>query len=252
MNARTLRRAIERKQTRQTQKAQARQEAATLLATAVETFDAEYEATKASLLQLQANRRNAQSSTGPKTEAGKAIASRNALKTGLTGRTILLASEDDAILYEHHVQSLVAELHPVGARETGLTQSIADTQWRVARIPSLEYGLYALGRGEFAEEFQTHPEAEAAILIEAKTFLAYQRQLKNLNLQESRLRRQAEKDTAELKRLQELRTASVASPNCQSATPQPQIGFEFSNPAPDILESDLTLDCGLLTRLQAA
>jgi hypothetical protein len=37
-----------------------------------------------SLLQIEANRRNALHSTGPRTEAGRAVASRNALKHGLT------------------------------------------------------------------------------------------------------------------------------------------------------------------------
>ena len=42
-------------------------------------------------------------------------------------------------------------------------------------------------------------------LIQAKIFLVYQRQLNNLSIQENRLRRQREKDTAALKELQEQR-----------------------------------------------
>jgi hypothetical protein len=37
--------------------------------------------------QIEANQRNAQFSTGPTSEAGKAKSSLNAVKTGLTGRT---------------------------------------------------------------------------------------------------------------------------------------------------------------------
>jgi hypothetical protein len=37
------------------------------------------------------------------------------------------------------------ELQPVGERETTLVQNLADTQWRLDRIPGLEFGLFALG-----------------------------------------------------------------------------------------------------------
>ncbi|WP_435016127.1 hypothetical protein TA3x_003687 [Tundrisphaera sp. TA3] len=45
---------------------------------------------------IEANRRNAARSTGPKTEEGKAICRRAALKHGLTGRGIVLPVEDEA------------------------------------------------------------------------------------------------------------------------------------------------------------
>jgi hypothetical protein len=48
---------------------------------------------KLSDAQLAANRANAQHSTGPTSAAGKAKVSLNAVKTGLTGRTVLLSSE---------------------------------------------------------------------------------------------------------------------------------------------------------------
>ncbi|MBV8808776.1 MAG: hypothetical protein JO033_08885 [Acidobacteriaceae bacterium] len=44
--------------------------------------------------QIKANRENAKLSTGSKTESGKAKSSLNAVKTGLTGRTVLLSGDD--------------------------------------------------------------------------------------------------------------------------------------------------------------
>jgi len=41
----------------------------------------------ATVKQQLANRRNAQASTGPKTEAGRATSSKNSLKHGLTAET---------------------------------------------------------------------------------------------------------------------------------------------------------------------
>src|SRR4051812_25833591 len=86
---------------------------------------------------LAANRANALLSTGPTTSEGKAVSSLNAVKTGLTGRTILLPSED-ADAYEAHMARYQEEFQPVGEREKTLVQNLAETQWRLNRIPSLE------------------------------------------------------------------------------------------------------------------
>jgi hypothetical protein len=154
--------------------------------------------------QIAANQKNAQLSTGPTSPDGKAKSSLNAVKTGLTGRTVLLPG-DDAAAYEAHVARLFSTYAPVGDDERNLVQSLADTEWRLLRIPALEYGVYAVGRLEFAAEFPNEDPAIRKHLIEAKIFLGYQRQLNNLSIQESRLRRQREKDTAALRDLQQLR-----------------------------------------------
>jgi hypothetical protein len=158
----------------------------------------------ASAAQVTASRINGALSHGPTSDSGKATSSLNALKTGLTGRTVLLPSED-AALYEAHLAQFREQYQPVGDQELALVQSLADTEWRLARIPSLEMGIFALGRMEFADLFPEYDEGSRKILIEAKTFLAYQRQFANLSIQEGRLRRQAEKDLAALQALQQPR-----------------------------------------------
>jgi hypothetical protein len=156
--------------------------------------------------QITANRANSQLSTGPTSEAGKAKSSLNAVKTALTGATVLLPS-DDVAAYERHIASSFAEWNPATDREKVLVQSIADTEWRLLRIPSLQSGIYALGRLQYAEKFNDQPEAVRSTLLDAYIFQASRRDLTNLSLQESRLRRQREKDLAELKQLQQERLA---------------------------------------------
>jgi hypothetical protein len=152
--------------------------------------------------QIAANQKNAQLSSGPTSDTGKAKSSLNAVKTGLTGRTVLLPG-DDATLYEAHVADFFKRFAPTADDERNLVQSLADTDWRLFRIPALEFGIYALGRLEFAAEFPKEDEAVRKHLIEAKVFLAYRKELNNLSIQECRLRRQREKDTQALKELQE-------------------------------------------------
>ena len=57
--------------------------------------------------QIKANRANAQNSSGPKSPEGKAKSSLNAVKTGLTGRTVLLPGDDAAAydLFRGHINS---------------------------------------------------------------------------------------------------------------------------------------------------
>src|SRR5947208_13775361 len=103
--------------------------------------------------QLAANRQNSRLSTGPQTPEGKAKSSLNAVQTGLPGRTVLLPS-DDAAAYEAHVARFFKEYAPTNEQEQALVQSIADTEWRLLRIPALEMGIYAVGRLELASNFQ--------------------------------------------------------------------------------------------------
>jgi hypothetical protein len=81
-------------------------------------------------------------STGPRTEEGKAISSKNALKTGLTGRTVLLPS-DDAAAFEQHVRAYFDEYKPQRLRERELVQSLAETRWRLNRSFALEAALFS-------------------------------------------------------------------------------------------------------------
>ncbi len=154
--------------------------------------------------QLAANRANSQLSTGPQTSEGKAKSSLNAVKTALTGRTVLLPS-DDAAIYENHIRDYFKELQPIGLREHSLVQALADTAWRLDRIPALEMAIYAQGHVQFAKQFEAENPAVRPGLIELHTYLAYEKQLRNLQLQEMRLRRQREKDTADLRQLQQER-----------------------------------------------
>jgi hypothetical protein len=159
---------------------------------------------------LAANRANSLLSTGPRTAAGKATVALNAVKTGLTGRTVVLPS-DDAAQYQALVLAYEKEFQPVGPEECALVQSIADIRWRLARIPALEMALISLGRIEFDGLFHDHAHVDRGVMLEMHTRLAYQKDFRNLHLQESRLTRRREKEMAELLELQQTRKAKEAA-----------------------------------------
>ena len=85
----------------------------------------------------EANRANAQLSTGPRTQEGKQRSSLNALRHGLTGQIVVMPTED-LQAYQRHVASFVDDLRPKGPMESHLVQSLADTAWRLNRVASLE------------------------------------------------------------------------------------------------------------------
>jgi hypothetical protein len=83
--------------------------------------------------QIQANRRNAQKSTGPKTARGRAAVRWNGLKHGLNARTLILPGEDRAD-FKALLHSLQAEHQPATPRERKLVIESAKALWRARRI----------------------------------------------------------------------------------------------------------------------
>ena len=66
--------------------------------------------------QIEANRRNAQRSTGPTTPEGKARSAQNSLTHGLTAASVVISIEDRGD-YEELRARLIAEHKPVGTQE---------------------------------------------------------------------------------------------------------------------------------------
>ena len=117
-----------------------------------------------------------------KTKAAKA-------KSAPTGQAVLIHT-DEIAAYRTLVLSLIDRHCPASREEQALVQALADIEWRLSRIPSLEAGIYATGRRELAglhSEYQD-PAIRAA-LIEAEIFMKYQREFCDLSLQETRLLR---------------------------------------------------------------
>ena len=180
---------------------------------------------------LAANQANAQLSSGPRTEAGKQISSLNALKTALTGKTVLLPTDDRAA-YETLTNKLLNDFNPATPDERTLVQSLIDTAWRLERVMNLEFAIYTKGSLEFADQFDHLDPAARNQMIQVETFLKYEKSIRNLNTQEARLQRKMVKDTLELQRLQAERLqqeAEKAAFLAKRAAQTPAGGFDFSN-----------------------
>ena len=116
---------------------------------------------RASQSQLDANRLNAQKSTGPQTAHGKARSSQNALKHGLSAKTPLLPGEDPAE-FAAFSEALFEDLAPHGAIEAYLVQRFADIAWRLKRLPHFEAGLMTYVASHEAHIYDNGPYPDTA------------------------------------------------------------------------------------------
>jgi hypothetical protein len=96
-----------------------------------------------SFRQIEANRRNAQLSTGPVTDEGKQRSRRNALRHGLTAETVIDALED-AEDYAAFEIAVTADYDAQSAVERELVIRLASLLWRLRRATAIESGLFRI------------------------------------------------------------------------------------------------------------
>jgi hypothetical protein len=94
----------------------------------------------ASRKQIEANRRNARKSTGPRTAAGRATSSRNALRHGLTAKQIVV-SDESAKEFMAYYRECHEALAPADSVEEFHAERIIACQWRLRRAYRAEAGL---------------------------------------------------------------------------------------------------------------
>ena len=89
---------------------------------------------------IAANRRNALSSTGPRSPEGKSVVARNASKHNLTSLNIAIAGEDleefQQLLFE-----TITDLAPRSTVEDAIVQQIAYAEWKLLRVARWETDL---------------------------------------------------------------------------------------------------------------
>jgi hypothetical protein len=151
--------------------------------------------------QYAANRLNALHSPGPTSPAGRVRSSINALRHGLTARVVVLPTEDMAA-YKAFSTEIADSLDAQTPLERQFAQTVADNQWRINRIRSIEDGMLGMGHYEAAGNFDAdHPEIHAAMTA-ARAFRDNSQAFVNLSIYEQRLHRSMKEALRQLKELQ--------------------------------------------------
>jgi hypothetical protein len=177
----------------------------------------------ASIAQIQANRLNAQKSTGPRTAEGKATASHNAVKHGLLAEQVVIHGEDPAE-FDLYREGMLAELGPQGAVEEMLAERAVSLAWRLRRAERLQSAVFATVYRENADDIVLWPkhglpskpgpnEEEVVLGQVVMTDFARAQVLDRLLVYERRIESSLYRTMAQLRKEQEARKAAEASPS---------------------------------------
>ena len=183
--------------------------------------------------QIEANRRNAQKSTGPATAEGRTISSKNSLKHGLTARQVT-ASKEEAREFAAFRNDIVADLAPVGALEEELVQAIAIYSWRLRRVYRLEVN---------GSDDSNPLSSLAQEHVGGGMFGHYMLSLGTLSRYETSIARLRERALHDLERLQARRQGeAVELPIAVDVTHSMEAGSDVERAVREARESDGRLD----------
>ena len=197
----------------------------------------------------RANRENAQKSTGPRTDTGRATCSRNAVKHGLFAADITkyFRSEEESERYQRFVDGIVKDLAPVGDLESVLARRAADIQFRLEVLRTAEFKVYA-GGGLLKDTMEELLERSQnviglASLYDSRFQRAFSKTMEDL------YRAQKSRRDKELHALEQLKAIALAHIHQNTTFDPATFGFVISrdlvfNPAHLATATNLAQYCG--------
>jgi len=166
--------------------------------------------------QVVANRLNAQKSTGPRTEEGKARAAQNAVRHGLLAQQVVIRGEDPGE-FEFYRQQMLGEMAPASAMESMLAERVVGLAWRLRRAERIQAEVFdamliedetspvkKLVRSMRSKGASEDDRATALGTVVVRDF-ANSRVLDRLGLYERRIEQSLYRTVAELQKLRLLR-----------------------------------------------
>src|SRR5438094_788059 len=196
---------------------------------------------KISARKIEANRKNASKSTGPKSIQGKQTVATNAMKHGFLSRVAVIKDRDGGESQDEFDQlhtKLRANLQPVGCMEDLLVERIAVSHWRKRRLLRYENGMisdrFACRRDAIATRPARwgKPDTERQLELDMRTdHVCMPGENVQLMLRyEAMIEKQLNRDFAMLQQLQ-LRRKSLRTP-ANGATP---LSLELTEPRGQVL-----------------
>src|ERR1039457_5577949 len=198
------------------------------------------ESEMSTLRQIDANRRNAQKSTGPTSVTGKAVSSMNAVKTGIHAKSLILPTEKLADL-EELIEEYYRHHQPASPEARLLVDDLITCEWPLRRLGVAETQAWKYQEQESWTGPEKYPLGKSAT-VHFNTFSKLQYRL-------DATRRAIHRTLQALKQLQAEAEVPGSDPippgyplgqpeppslSLSTQTPSPRIGFVPSTPVPEI------------------
>ena len=103
---------------------------------------------------LDANRRNAQKSTGPKTIEGKAAVAQNAIKHGLASAFCPILPGEDPEEFNAYRSAMMRDVKPRGILQTEFTDDLVIVRWKLKRISKIEAEMVESQQRTLMKEYE--------------------------------------------------------------------------------------------------
>ena len=136
--------------------------------------------------QINANRINSQSSTGPSSPAGRKKVSMNAVKHNFCGQTCIIP-EYEMEAYTKHFESFRKEFRPVGPSEEFLVQSLSEITWTTQQIRAMMASKISMPSEKLHPDVGNAPnEAVSDAMLRAIQLIDMAPSLNTLSIYEAR------------------------------------------------------------------
>jgi hypothetical protein len=186
------------------------------------------------LRQIEANRRNAQKSTGPTSVTGKAVSSMNSLKTGIHAKSLLLPCESPADL-QQLIDECYLHYHPANLEQRFYVDDLIRCEWTLRRLDNAETQTWQYQNHDIYRDPEKYPLGKS-VSCNPNSFSKLQYRL-------DATRRARDRAVLAIERLQAKAAAAPAphppvepaDPPSLAPSPQttsPQIGFAPPTPIP--------------------
>ena len=129
----------------------------------------------ATIKQIEANRLNAQKSTGPRSVEGKARSSQNALKSGIDAESLLIRGENRAAL-ETLTEEYIERFHPTTPEQRHYVDTLIRDDWQIRRLAKVDSQIWEHELTSALKYSQTAPEGRA-FSCASTTFFRLQRRI---------------------------------------------------------------------------
>ena len=157
---------------------------------------------------IDSARANGAKSHGPITEQGRKKSSMNALKHGITARTVLFSNDNHAE-YDALLESYVQSLQPIDPFEMDLVVEMVNTKWQQSRVQKFETELFDREMDEQKEKLDESYESYDETFEQTHAFrmLTHCPSMRMLHREASRLERTYHRALNDLLRLRDLLTS---------------------------------------------